>query len=52
MHFSNQVVTAGSNIPVNTINWANVVLMMGQCRRRWASSKSTLDQCLYLLEFP
>ena len=32
--------------PANTRRWTDVDLMLAQRRRRWASSKSTLVQCL------
>ena len=32
--------------------WANVVLLLGQRRRRWASSKSTLAQRLMFAGLP
>ena len=32
--------------PANTIHWNNVVLMLGQRRRRWANVKTTLFQCI------
>ena len=32
--------------PANMKRWANVGLLLGQRRRRWANSELTLAQCL------
>ena len=36
------------NNPVNTRHSINVVLMLGQRRRRWANIKTTLIECVML----
>ena len=33
-------------IPANATHWNNVVLMLGQRRRRWAGIKTTFIQCV------
>ena len=35
--------------PAKTIHWNNVVLMLGQRRRRWANVKTTLVERLVLV---
>ena len=44
--------TASTTLPANTKLWINVVLMLGQRRRRWANIKATVVQCVVFDRLP